>query len=133
MDVSSSIVRYIFINIKFVINVLNMGVCLPHWCCSEATTHLGNIAPVASTHTHTPARMPTHACTHAHTCLHAHTQTGQCVCRYLCTVHLFYNRPEKVSDIVADMLGNKLITKQTPKGGVKVNTVSVSSVEIRER
>ena len=39
------------------------------------------------------------------------------------SLHVLCYRPAKVSDIVADMLGNKLITKQTPKDGVKVNTV----------
>ncbi|KAK2176791.1 hypothetical protein NP493_640g03039 [Ridgeia piscesae] len=47
-------------------------------------------------------------------------------------VHLT-KEPEKVSDIVADMLGNKLITKQTPKGGVKVNTVMVAEALDIER
>jgi len=47
-------------------------------------------------------------------------------------VHVLEN-PIKVSEITKAMLGNKLITKQTPAGGVPVNSVMIAeSVDIYE-
>ena len=44
-----------------------------------------------------------------------------------------YFRPEKIPDLVKNMLGNRLITKQTPKKGVPVYQIMVAeSVDIFE-
>jgi succinyl-CoA synthetase beta subunit len=37
-----------------------------------------------------------------------------------------FTRPEETGEIAAKMLGHKLVTKQTPPGGVPVNTVMVA-------
>jgi succinyl-CoA synthetase beta subunit len=42
-------------------------------------------------------------------------------------------RPEKIPNLVKNMLGNRLITKQTPKKGVPVHQIMVAeSVDIFE-
>lgn len=47
-------------------------------------------------------------------------------------IFLYFYRSSKIYDIIKNMLGYKLITKQTPKDGILVNKVMVAeSVDIK--